>query len=386
MADVSLLFFCSPSTYEGVLWIRFNADELGIHPASMKMLSFTAGDADVRNLRLSSHLTVVITTCANGQIFPTGYIVQGSSPAEVPPYVYREENCWGVASANGYIDEEIFLMQFVPNFLARLRAHRVEHASYDEYALLVLDGHSSRMTWQAMLKLALERTIVVVLPSHTTHVLQPNDAGVNKWFKEHMLKRVEPLLSANVSLAVSDLCALSLEVLALDSRKVIVRSFEHCGLHPLQKEKVLSMLHRRVRVDNGAVLAVASLVQSQVESLRSVLAKKRVRDLECSDARRIKFDTKYAKAMTNVESIAMLKIRKEYTAALAMKKAELLKFMRDVLGFLESETVLNGRTCSVARLRGKCEEKMLENLVRLEQQIERRLGDAAVSLDDLLEQ
>src|ERR1700733_9248509 len=46
------------------------------------------------------------------------------------------------------------------------------------WRLLILDGHNSYCTYSFVLFCESKRIIVICLPSHTTHVLQPCDVGV----------------------------------------------------------------------------------------------------------------------------------------------------------------------------------------------------------------
>src|SRR5438477_9634339 len=46
------------------------------------------------------------------------------------------------------------------------------------YHLLVLNGHNSHCTYRFCKFAAAHRIIIVCLPSHTTHALQPCDVGV----------------------------------------------------------------------------------------------------------------------------------------------------------------------------------------------------------------
>jgi hypothetical protein len=47
-----------------------------------------------------------------------------------------------------------------------------------DYRLLILDGHNSHGTWPFMDFAQKHRILILCLPSHTTHALQPCDVGV----------------------------------------------------------------------------------------------------------------------------------------------------------------------------------------------------------------
>ena len=58
----------------------------------------------------------------------------------------------------------------------------------DEPVLLVVDGHSSRSQADVMESFASNNVHVLVIPAHTSHILQPLDLGGNRVFKEQLAK------------------------------------------------------------------------------------------------------------------------------------------------------------------------------------------------------
>lgn len=57
-------------------------------------------------------------------------------------------------------------------------ASEAKLANLGEYRLLLLDGHNSHCTFRFCDYAQKNRILVVCLPSHTTHALQPCDVGV----------------------------------------------------------------------------------------------------------------------------------------------------------------------------------------------------------------
>lgn len=64
-----------------------------------------------------------------------------------------------------------FEKDFAPETAARL-------ANSTDYRLLILDGHNSHCTFRFAHFGEQNRIIILCLPSHTTHALQPCDVGV----------------------------------------------------------------------------------------------------------------------------------------------------------------------------------------------------------------
>eukprot|EP00301_Raphidiophrys_heterophryoidea_P019447 c4382_g1_i1.p2 GENE.c4382_g1_i1~~c4382_g1_i1.p2 ORF type:complete len:101 (+),score=13.13 c4382_g1_i1:882-1184(+) len=54
---------------------------------------------------------------------------------------------------------------------------------WGEPGLLWLDGHSSRLSEDAVILLRDNNITCAIIPSHTSHILQPLDRGVNGAFK-----------------------------------------------------------------------------------------------------------------------------------------------------------------------------------------------------------
>jgi hypothetical protein len=68
---------------------------------------------------------------------------------------------------------------------------KVHYRRYFSNHLLILDGHSSRVTMQAI-EQAIEFGLnMVTLPLHTSHVLQPLDVSHLKPFLKELLERLE---------------------------------------------------------------------------------------------------------------------------------------------------------------------------------------------------
>ena len=56
----------------------------------------------------------------------------------------------------------------------------------DVKAVLFLDGHNSRWTYEGLSHLHKNNAIVICLPFHTSTITQPNDNGINAKFHEEM--------------------------------------------------------------------------------------------------------------------------------------------------------------------------------------------------------
>lgn len=165
----------------------FNADEVSVRPASMKLRVVSSRETVRFDQSIDGHLTVLLTASAVGEMLPPGLIVKGEGPQDIPDTeaILEETDTasWGAVTSNGYMDQGVFGV-FAHRFVQWVRERRNADARLAGCkALLVLDGHKSRFNISALVFLAINDIIVLCLPSHTTHVLQPLDSGINKSFK-----------------------------------------------------------------------------------------------------------------------------------------------------------------------------------------------------------
>lgn len=78
-------------------------------------------------------------------------------------------------SENGWTDQELGYYWLVKDF----RPNTINHShSGAAQTLLILDGHNSHCTYKFIQFAAENNIIVMCLPAHTTHALQPCDVGV----------------------------------------------------------------------------------------------------------------------------------------------------------------------------------------------------------------
>ncbi len=75
-------------------------------------------------------------------------------------------------SPNGWTDQGLGLKWLQNNFdpVMQMKAAR-------QHQLLILDGHNSHCTYEFCKYAANNKIIIICLPSHTTHALQPCDVG-----------------------------------------------------------------------------------------------------------------------------------------------------------------------------------------------------------------
>ena len=143
------------------------------------------------------HMTAMVTVSASGAKVPLFLILSGLQNLS-DSLSFARERCWIATSANGWMTKYLFL-DYVINFCHWLSFYRMSLPSdiRSKTAVLILDGHSTRMNPGALEYLKRFNVKVVTLPAHTTHILQPFDVGLAGAFKS-TFKKAMIRLSAGV--------------------------------------------------------------------------------------------------------------------------------------------------------------------------------------------
>jgi hypothetical protein len=121
-------------------------------------------------------ITMLACISAIGKAIPSLLIYKGSNEELQTSWVEdvtEESNTYFTSSENGWSGKKIGLrwLEEVFNRHARPSSSRAKR-------LLIVDGHSSHVNWEFIKFADHHRIIVLILPPHTTHKLQPLDVGM----------------------------------------------------------------------------------------------------------------------------------------------------------------------------------------------------------------
>ena len=174
---MAFLSFVGNLTKEVPPELVFNCDETMM---SSKRLfkALTVTDRAVTEQALNfQHMTAMITINAVGSRVPPFIILPRlcTLPSSIAKYYPQ---CWFASSSNGWMTRWLFTC-YIVNFVHWLSHYR-RHLPPDiatRPALLVCDGHNSRMNYAAMRYLRDNNVGCVIIPAHTSHVVQPFDVG-----------------------------------------------------------------------------------------------------------------------------------------------------------------------------------------------------------------
>ena len=119
--------------------------------------------------------TLLFCVSAAGEKMPPFYLFQGKYVVDGLLQGAPPDSLIGV-SENGWMDSDHFFA-----WLTRFVAH-IDKTRKDARALLVVDGHRSRIQLVAAEYAKQHNVDLLIFPSHTTHLLQPLDVACFKPF------------------------------------------------------------------------------------------------------------------------------------------------------------------------------------------------------------
>ena len=140
--------------------------------------------------------------------------------------------CIGQANKSGWINEELFLV-----YLGHLIRHT--RCSKERKVLLILDNHESHISLHAIELARANGTVMLTIPPHTSHRLQPLDKTVFGPFKSSYNRSMDGWLRSNPGKTVTiyEIPSLVKEAqLSAMTTRNILSGFQHTGIFPFNRE------------------------------------------------------------------------------------------------------------------------------------------------------
>ncbi|OHT01014.1 DDE superfamily endonuclease containing protein [Tritrichomonas foetus] len=158
----------------------FNADETGIENKRMllKLVTMYNNNPHIPLNRNELHITATGAFNSIGKAFPLFITLPAvkNLPQDCSDLIHEATFS---STCNGWQTSGSFYA-FAVHFCHHLSIYRLTLPNNISMspALLILDGHSSRLNKSALLYLIQHNVQILILPSHTTHLLQPFDVIV----------------------------------------------------------------------------------------------------------------------------------------------------------------------------------------------------------------
>lgn len=211
----------------------FNCDETGLSSVSnsSKKVIAQKGSRSVQKIQVSERGTLTtLLACINamGDTIPPFLIFKGTPLPEKDVFPLGTHIA---TSKSGYIDSSIFLqfLQHLDNYRPKIE---------DKKCLLILDGHGSHVSYEA-LEFASEHNIeMACIPPHSSHRLQPLDTHIFGPLKKIWSDELSKYLSSSSKVILTKYDFHKVFNITwkhlINKRGLIVDSFSHCGLFPLK--------------------------------------------------------------------------------------------------------------------------------------------------------
>lgn len=224
----------------------FNCDESAFptDPNNLLALGEKGKKSFYRQIGGTGRENISVNSCvtAAGDKVPPHIIFKGQavqcrwvSKAEYPGTCYS-------ATTNGYMEECVFFMWLTESFVPFVNEMRAKHNESNSHAVLIYDGHRSHISVR-VIRLALDNKIVLVrLPSHLTHRLQPLDLAVfgpvkTAWGRKMVEHGKKNMGASNFYLTRETFSKYVGEVWRDTPSKNIIAGFKETGLFPIDRSK-----------------------------------------------------------------------------------------------------------------------------------------------------
>ena len=202
--------------------------------------------------------------------------------------------------------------------------------------LLIVDGHSSRLSVETLMTAALNNVHILCLPSHLTHLLQPNDSGLNKLFKSELYACLRLAASHKIPQTFVQLTFHILCALAHDNMPSSIRnSFRHCGIWPFDDSKIATLLEKESASPDYCSLPQIALSVALIEERRDegdrlrqeANAREKATPTLGRRRKRRFFSSSRSKVLTAADQLALIRLDETWTSILQMKAVDLHAYL-----------------------------------------------------------
>lgn len=178
------------------------------------------------------HISVLACFSAAGEDIPPFIIYSKAYPGGVCYKTQGPPNALYGWSDSGCINSDLFKKWFLKHFLM--------HAPKDRPLLLIFDGHKSPVNLEVVEAARKEDVILLCLPPHCSHILQPLDAGgLFALLKRRFTVLIGDSCTTDTHFAVSkkEFSGLFKGTYQLvkeeEGVRIVKESFRKCGIYPL---------------------------------------------------------------------------------------------------------------------------------------------------------
>ena len=214
--------------------LLYNCDETAIdlNKSTQRVLvPVKQKHSHLRSLGATQHISVHCCVNAAGHALPPFIIFSGGFPGGEYTKDGPDQAVYAT-SQSGFMDSELYIKWFEKVFLAHTPG---------ETRLLLQDGHSSHINIDLIDKALSNNVILMCLPPHTTHILQPLDVAVYKSLKCSISKHLSSIriFKSDVWVSKRNFASVFKEPFEHSlCLKNIKEGFRKCGIYPFDPNAV----------------------------------------------------------------------------------------------------------------------------------------------------
>ena len=188
-----------------------------------------------------------------------------------------------------------------------------------------------------------------------------------------------PLIEAKVTLTSVKLCEAIYQACVNENLKIVVKnSYEHVGIFPLDKSKMLVMIESEKPVlrDENIEKAVV-LVKEKLKEIRDIqmMDVEERQEEKKRKRRKVALDTSFATVLTDPSKIAQLVQQKSESEIKKLRVNELQTYMLTEMAFSPSDLQANGKKLIRKELLFLVKQKNEQKVKEVEKEIENQVGE-----------
>lgn len=175
------------------------------------------------------HISVLACFNAAGDGVPPFIIYSKAYPGGVSYKTQGPPNALYGWSESGYVNSELFKKWFLKHFLI--------HAPKERPLLLIFDGHRSPVSLEVVERARKEGVVLLCLPPHCSHILQPLDTGLFVVLKQRFASLTGDGTDSPVAVSKKEFSGVLNRTYQIareeEGVRIVKEGFRKCGIFPL---------------------------------------------------------------------------------------------------------------------------------------------------------
>lgn len=181
------------------------------------------------------HISLLPIVCANGSIIHS-LIIQESASLNLL-YHGNNEGFSFAATLNGFITAESFFEYVRTDLIEAINQHRDRLGKSGRRFVLILDGHAAHHCFPAITLFHEANIVLLFMPAHTSHLIQPLDRGFFHVFKKRFGKAMFQAETTGGAVNLTRRMDLIMDTVNCIEPRIVKGCFKHSGWHPFSPNR-----------------------------------------------------------------------------------------------------------------------------------------------------